>query len=140
MTNLQAALGLAQLEQLENFIAIKKENYEAYKKGLSDMDNLKILTFKSGIRPNYWFYALYCDEKYLLNRDEMIHYLASKKIQSRPIWGLVSDQKPYAESQTYRIENAQKYLNHIVNIPCSSNLKKDDVEYVIECIKHPQKI
>lgn len=140
MTNLQAALGLAQLEQLEGFIKIKKENYDAYKKGLSNMDELKILPFKPGIRPNYWFYALYCNESYQLSRDEVIHYLASKKIQSRPIWGLISDQKPYIGSQTYRIENAQKYLEHIVNIPCSSNLKKEDVEYVIECIRHPSKV
>lgn len=140
MTNLQAALGLAQLEQLEQFIKIKEENYNLYKEAVSNIDGLTILDFKDDIRPNYWFYALYCDDKYLLNRDEIIKYLSSKKIQSRPIWGLISDQKPYTGSHTYKIEKAKTYLEHIVNIPCSSNLSKEDVKYVIECLKHPEKV
>ena len=140
MTNLQAALGLAQLEQLEQFIKIKEENYELYKEAIKEIEGLTILDFKGDIRPNCWFYAMYCEEKYLLNRDGIIKYLSSKKIQSRPIWGLISDQKPYAGSQTYKIEKAKTYLEHIVNIPCSSNLSREDVLYVIECLKHPVKV
>lgn len=137
MTNLQAALGLAQLEQLESFIKIKEENYNLYKELVKGIEGLTILGFRNDIRPNYWFYALNCDEAYSLKRDEIIKYLASKGIQSRPIWGLISDQKPYVGSQTYRIVKAKKYLDNIVNIPCSSNLSKQDVLYVMECLKHP---
>ncbi|AEV70612.1 LegC family aminotransferase [Acetivibrio clariflavus] len=140
MTNLQAALGLAQLEQLENFIQIKKENYEYYREKISDINGLSILGFKNSIRPNYWFYALFVDKSYLLNRDQIIKYLASEKIQTRPIWGLISDQKPYAGSQTYKIEKARLYLEHVVNIPCSSNLTKEDIDFVIECLKRPEVI
>lgn len=140
MTNLQAALGLAQLEQLEQFISIKEENYRLYKEAIKHIEGLTILDFRDDIRPNYWFYALYCNKPYALNRDEIIKYLASKKIQSRPIWGLISDQKPYMSSQTYKIEKAKIYLEHVVNLPCSSNLQKEDVLYVIECLKHPEKV
>lgn len=140
MTNLQAALGLAQLEQLELFIKIKEENYNLYKESINEIEGLTILDFKDDIRPNYWFYALYCDEPYPLNRDEIIKYLSSKKIQSRPIWGLINEQRPYLSSQTYKIEKAKTYLEHVVNIPCSSNLKKEDVLFVIECLKHPEKV
>ncbi len=140
MTNLQAALGLAQLEQLEQFINTKKENYYIYKEEVNRIQGLKILDFRDDIRPNYWFYALYCDELYLLDRDEIIEYLSSKRIQSRPIWGLISNQEPYFGSQTYKIEKARTYLEHVVNIPCSSNLSNKDVLYVIECLKHPKKI
>ncbi len=138
MTNLQAALGLAQLEQLEDFISIKKENYDFYKNEVQEIPGLRILDFKSSIRPNYWFYALYVEAKYILNRDQIIKYLASKKIQSRPIWGLISDQIPYEESQTYKIEKARQYLEKVVNIPCSSNLTKEDAGYVIDCLKQPE--
>lgn len=135
MTNIQAALGLAQLEQIEHFIETKRKNYEFYKQEINKIHGLKILEFKGNIRPNYWFYSLYIDENYPLNRDELIRYLASKKIQTRPIWGLISEQKPYKTHQTYRIEKAYKYLEHVVNIPCSSNLQKEDAEYVVECLK-----
>jgi perosamine synthetase len=138
MTNLQAALGLAQLEQLESFIQTKKSNYEFYKSEIDKIFGLRILEFKDNIRYNYWFYALYIDDSYSINRDQVIQYLASKKVQARPIWGLISDQKPYERNQTYRIEKAKKYLDHVVNIPCSSNLNKDDAVYVIECLKQPE--
>lgn len=135
MTNLQAALGLAQLEQLEDFVITKKRNYDYYKKELNDIDGLKILDFKEDIRPNYWFYGLYIEDSFKLNRDELISYLASHKIQTRPIWGLINEQKPYLYNQSYDIDKAKDYLKHVVNIPCSSNLSVEDVSIVIECLK-----
>lgn len=138
MTNLQAALGLAQLEQLENFIKVKRDNYYFYKNEIQGIPGLRILDFKDSIRPNYWFYALYVDQDYTLNRDQIIKYLASKKIQARPIWGLISDQIPYDGCQTYKIAKAKHYLDKVVNIPCSSNLSREDAAYVIECLKQPE--
>lgn len=140
MTNLQAALGLAQLEQLEQFINTKKDNYYLYKEAINGIQGLRILDFRDNIRPNYWFYALYCDELYQFNRDEIIKYLSSKRVQSRPIWGLISEQKPYEGNQAYKIEKAITYLEHVINIPCSSNLNNEDVFYVVECLKHPEKV
>jgi perosamine synthetase len=136
MTNLQAALGLAQLEQLEDFIKTKEENYNLYKESIKDIEGLTILDFRDEIRPNYWFYSLHCGEKYPLNRDEVIKYLATKKIQARPIWGLISNQKPYIGSQAYKREKAKAYLDHVVNIPCSSNLSREDVMYVVDCLSN----
>jgi aminotransferase in exopolysaccharide biosynthesis len=138
MTNLQAALGLAQLEQLEGFIESKKANYERYKKEIENIQGLKILNFNKHTRPNYWFYALYIDEHYKLNRDQLITYLSSKGIQSRPIWGLISDQMPYRSNQIFEIEKAHRYLEHVINIPCSSNLSNEDVNHVVECLRHPK--
>ena len=138
MTNLQAALGLAQLEQLEDFIKVKKINYDFYKDEIQKISGLRILDFKDSIRPNYWFYALYVEQGYALNKDQIIQYLASKKVQARPIWGLISDQRPYEGSQSYMIVKARQYLEKVVNIPCSSNLSKEDAAYVIECLKQPE--
>lgn len=138
MTNLQAALGLAQFEQLEDFIKTKEENYKIYKEKIQEISGLSLLEFKDSIRSNYWFYALNCDDEYLLNRDELIQYLSSQKIQARPIWGLINEQKPYLSNQAYKIEKAKYYLEHIVNIPCSSNLTNEDVLYVANCLMNPK--
>jgi aminotransferase in exopolysaccharide biosynthesis len=139
MTNLQAALGLAQLEQLEKFIEVKKENYNLYKVKIEEIQGLSLINFRDDIRCNHWFYALECSSVYSLNRDEIIKYLSTKKIQSRPIWGLINEQKPYIECQAYKIEKAKHYIEHIVNIPCSSNLTKEDLQYVVECLRSPQR-
>lgn len=136
MTNIQAALGLAQLEQLESFIKIKEENYNLYKEEIKKIPGLAILNFKNNIRSNHWFYALTCDNKFPMSRDEIIKYLTTKSIQSRPIWGLINEQKPYLNNQSYKIEKAKYYLEHVVNIPCSTNLTKEDVIYVVQCLKN----
>lgn len=131
MTNLQAALGLAQLEQLEKFIQIKKENYERYKSAIAQISGLEMLGFRDGIRTNYWFYSVFCEEKYPMKRDALIQHLSEHHVQSRPIWGLISEQKPYEGAKTYHIEKAKYYQRSVVNIPCSTNLSPQDVETVI---------
>lgn len=136
MTNIQAALGLAQLEQLEAFIKIKEDNHNLYKEEVDRIPGLSIQAFKSNIRSNYWFYALTCDNAYPLNRDEIIKYLSAKSIQARPIWGLINEQKPYLDNQAYKIEKAKYYLEHVVNVPCSTNLTKEDVLHVVSCLKN----
>lgn len=138
MTNLQAALGLAQLEQLESFIDTKRQNYEYYREELIKIEGLHILDVRKDIRSNHWFYALLIEDTNKLNRDEIIKYLSQKKVQSRPIWGLISEQKPYSESQCYKIEKAKYYIKKIVNIPCSSNLTKTEAKYVVDCLKHSE--
>ena len=138
MTNIQAALGLAQLEQLEKFIGLKKANYDFYRNEIEEITGLRLLEFNNRCRPNYWFYSLYIEAEYALNRDEAIDFLHGKRIQARPIWALISDQKPYIMNQTYMIEKAREYLDSVINIPCSSNLVREDVKYVIECLKQPE--
>ena len=125
MTNLQAALGLAQFEQLEKFIKIKTDNYNKYLG-----NGLNLLPFDNTIRSNHWFYSLVTDK-----RDEMIKYLTENKIQSRPIWKLIHTLKPYKNCQTYKIERALEYYEKIVNIPCSTSLSGDDITKISDTIK-----
>ena len=134
MTNIQAGIGIAQLEQLEDFIEIKERNYFQYKDAINQIQGLSLFPFREGIRPNYWFYSLYCHEVFPKDRDEIIKQLHSSQIQTRPIWGLISEQKPYKECFKSTLENAEKYWHHIVNVPCSTNLSNEDIAYVVQCL------
>lgn len=125
MTNLQAALGIAQLEQLETFISIKEENYNYYQKY-----GMNLLKFRNDIRSNYWFYSYITSE-----RDKMLKFLAEKKIQARPIWKLIHTLKPYEDSEIYEISKAKEFYKNVINIPCSSNLTKEEINYVVKQIK-----
>lgn len=116
MTNLQAALGLAQLEQLEGFIENKRENYDFYKE-----QGIDLLLFRKDTRSNYWFYSILSE-----NRDGLIRYLEQHQVQSRPIWKLIHTLKPYEKNQAYHIEKASWYYDRVVNIPCSSNLTREE--------------
>ncbi len=131
----RAALGLAQLEQLEEFIAVKRRNYQLYKDLSADVRGIRLLDIRGDIRSNHWFYALYVEDSYALNRDEMIQHLHRHRIQSRPIWGLIHEQKPYEGAYAYRIEKAKDYWQHIVNLPCSTDLVEEDVRRVVNRVK-----
>lgn len=134
MTNLQAALGVAQLEHLEQFIEVKERNYRLYKEKISEIKGIEILEFRKGIRPNYWFYSLMLKDT-RIERDEFIRELSNYNIQTRPIWGLISEQKPYKKYQKYEIEQAFIYYNGVINVPCSTNLEYSQINEVIKYIK-----
>ena len=140
MLNLQAALGTSQIDQLESFIETKIKNYKIYKEELGKIDGLEILPFRDGIRPNHWFYSLKIDkEKYGIGRDELLKKLVESDIQTRPIWGLIHQQKPYLSCQSYGMEKSLYYYDRVLNLPCSSNLTEKEVYQVIGKIREFRK-
>lgn len=133
MTNLQAALGVAQLELLEEFIRRKNRNYDFYRECLKECPNGSLLTFSENINSNKWFYSFVIrNEKPDLRK--IIAFLSEKGIQTRPVWGLIHEQKPYKKSPAYKIEKAFYYSRHIINIPCSTNLQKEEILCVAEAL------
>ena len=134
MTNLQAALGLAQLEQLEGFIAHKHARWQQYKDALDGVNGYRILGFREDCtRPNKWFYSLYLtDERH--DRDTLIQKLKEQAIQTRPVWALIHQQADYGRNEAYAMEKAEDYRAHIVNLPCSTNLSEEDCQRVIDAL------
>ncbi|MGL5149163.1 MAG: LegC family aminotransferase [Clostridium sp.] len=140
MLNLQAALGTHQIDQLEKFIDTKIKNYNLYKEAIEKIEGLTLLPFESNQRANHWFYSVIVDaEKYGLNKDELLKELVNVNIQTRPIWGLIHEQKPYINEIAYKMEKSIWYHDRILNIPCSSNLTEEDAKIVIEKLKELKK-
>jgi len=128
LTNIQAALGVAQLERLPEYIKLKKNNYDLYKKEIDKISGLHLAEGPAYARCNHWMYLLIIDkDKYGLDREGLMKKLADYGIQSRPIWYLNHLQKPYLEYQHYKIEKAHGMLERTLNIPCSANLTSEDV-------------
>lgn len=136
MLNIQAALGTDQIDRLERFIEAKIKNYKLYKDGIKNIEGLELLSFNQGIRANHWFYSLLVDkERYGLDKDELLIKLNEMGIQTRHIWGLIHEQKPYLKHEAYMMEKSTYYIDRILNIPCSSSLTEREVEHVIEVLK-----
>ena len=110
-------------EKLDDFNKTKQENFKYYNEL-----GINLIPFRDDIFSNYWFYS------YLTNgpeeRDEMIKKLGENNIQTRPIWSLIHKQKPYQNNQAYNIEKAVYYQDRIVNLPCSTSLTKEDIDYI----------
>jgi perosamine synthetase len=137
MLNLQAALGVSQIKELERFIAIKKHNYELYAARLADAgaDGLRLLPFRAGVRANHWFYALEVNEEaFGKSRDALLEGLNARGVRCRPVWRLCHLQKPYKTARRHKIKQALRYEKTVLNLPCSTNLSAEDIAYVCDAI------
>ena len=136
MTNLQAALGVAQLEKLQEFIERKHKNYDLYKKLFKDFEYGRLLEFRKDIFSNQWFYSLEIDRnKISADMSVIIERLQDMGIQTRTIWGLIHEQLPYQNALAYEINMAYHYSSSILNIPCSTQISEPDIYYVAESIR-----
>lgn len=136
MTNVQAALGVAQMEELREFIKRKREKYELYAELFADYDKADLMPFRKETMSNKWFYSLKIGMQNLnCTIKDIILELDKEGIQTRTVWGLIHEQKPYLEYFAYKIEKAKKYSQCILNIPSSTQLTADDIRYASEKIK-----
>lgn len=132
LTNIQAAMGVAQLEHLGEYVEIKRKNYQIYKTAIEEIAGLHLADVPVYARNNHWMYALQiAKEKYGKDREQLMAFLAEAGIQTRPVWYLSHLQKPYKSCQTYKIEKAYRMCDKTLMVPCSVNLKKQDVEYIV---------
>ena len=136
MTNLQAALGVAQMEELPDFIGRKQRNYERYRAAFKDFPLATLLPFREGTESNKWFYSLCLDRSRIdVPLKEIILALREKGIESRPIWGLINEQLPYREEEAYRLEKAPYYAARVINIPSSTQITEEEIDYVADEVK-----
>lgn len=136
MTNLQAALGVAQMEKLPEFVRRKQKNYELYKKEFEGFDLAELMSFREGTSSNKWFYSLKIDRnKVTISMREIITALETKGIQTRAIWGLINEQKPYEDEETYKLEKAPYYAERVLNIPSSTQITEEEIYYVADEVK-----
>lgn len=131
MTNVQAAIGVAQMECIEEFVNRKQKNYEKYKAIFEIFPYVQLLDFRKGISSNKWFYSIRIDRTMVnVSMRNIITDLEGRGIQTRAIWGLIHQQKPYVDAEAYRIKKAIEYSDSVLNIPCSTQLIEEEIQYV----------
>lgn len=131
LTNIQAAMGVAQMERLDEFIARKRKNAPLYKTLLCNTPHVQFLWEKPWAKSNFWFYTVRVPKTH---QRSLMNYLLSKKIQVRPLWKPIHTLPMYKKFQTYKIKEAQKAYETCINLPCSVTLMKKEIEFITECI------
>lgn len=136
LTNLQAALGVAQMEDLPDFLHRKRQNFRRYQELLSGVAGLGIADIPPYAENNCWMIALQVDrETYpLKTTDAVIEYLAQNRIQARPIWTLNHRQRPYENCAAFQIEKATALHRSTINLPCSVNLTDSDIQRITQVL------
>ena len=135
LTNIHAALGVAQLEQLPAIIKRKKEIYNYYKKEINKIGGLSLSNTPDYADNNHWLNLLQIDEKvYGEDREVLMKRLEENGIQTRPVWKLNHEQKPYKDCQHYKIEKAKKLVKNSLCLPSSSNLSNDNLNKIVSVL------
>jgi aminotransferase in exopolysaccharide biosynthesis len=120
MPNLNAALGLAQLEQLDFFLINKRKTAEAYKFELKDNDSIQFFSEPANCRSNYWLNAVLLKDR--TKRDEFLNYTNNNGVMTRPIWELMNRLPMFKDCQKGDLSNAEWLADRVVNVPSSVKL------------------
>lgn len=119
MPNLNAALVVAQLENLDKVLEDKQELANSYKYFFEDKE-INFLKEPKDSRSNYWLNAVVLKDKN--ERDSFLEFTNTGGIMTRPIWTLMNKLEMFKDSQCGKLDNAQWLEERVVNIPSSVRL------------------
>lgn len=134
MTNIEAAIGLAQLENIGKLTAKRRIIAQWYNKYLKGLNNITLPVEKSYGVHSYWMYSILVEESFCVDRDELIRILAKKGIETRPFFYPMHEMPVYNEKSA-RLENAESIAAKGINLPTFYEIEEDDVEFISSVIR-----
>ena len=117
MPNLNAALGCAQLEQLENFVQAKRELAQTYQKTFASSDVATILHEPAHCRSNYWLNTMILEPEYASRRDTILREFHQHRIMARPAWELMTNLPMYSECPASDLTHSRDLHARVINLP-----------------------
>lgn len=132
LTNVAAAIGLAQMEQLDHFIEKKHRIKDFYINNLKNIGDIKFQHIKSNVKSNWWLFTIRSEKQKILLKS-----LNEKKLQSRPFWIPMNELPMFKDDIFFNEKNiSQKIYNSALSIPCSTNITDSEMSQVLDCIKN----
>ncbi len=122
MPNINAALGCAQLEHLEEFVLNKRETAEKYHAFFATIDDMDYFLEPENCRSNYWLNTILLKDRQA--QQDFLQYTNAHGIMTRPAWQLMNRLEMFKGCETDGLKHTQWLEERIVNIPSSVNLKK----------------
>ncbi len=140
MPNLLAAMGVAQLENLNHFINIKIKNAKLYRTLLSNIPGISFIKDADGVNNVNWLFSILIEKNFPLSRDELIKKLNENGIQSRPFFYPLHKMKPFIKSRTTNMTITNELYNIGINLPSSVSLRDEDIVQICNVIAHQANI
>jgi dTDP-4-amino-4,6-dideoxygalactose transaminase len=133
LTNVAAALGIAQLERLPSFVATKRRIAERYDAAFAG-SALELPPRLGGLDSTYWLYSVLTPPDQPGGRDALLAHLDSAGVGARALWRPLHAQPPYAGSTQLGGQVADALFDRGLSLPCSTDLAEVDQERVIEAV------
>lgn len=136
MTNLHAALGLAQLEQLDSHLARKSQIAERYNEAFEHTNGVSTLEPPEGSRSGWWLYTIAVDKAaFGLSARELMAKLADAAVDSRPLWQPAHLSPAHPGTKVLGGENAERLYASCLSLPSSVSLTEQQQQRVIEVVE-----
>lgn len=135
LTNMLGALGCAQMEQLDAYIAAKREIAKRYQDSLANLPGIQLPQQADGAFSTYWMYTVLVDEqKSGINSRRLLRELAERKIQTRPLWQPIHRSSAHDASASPPCPVSDRLYQRAISLPCSVGLTPSSQDRVIESI------
>ena len=137
MANLIASLALAQVERIEELVAIKRQTFQWYEERLQKIVGIKLIREKEGTKANYCYPSIFLEDKVIIDRDEILKIFKENNIHARPAFPRMS----LFPTLKHRHSNsvAAKVEKRGISLPSAANITEEDVDFVcnklIEIVK-----
>lgn len=140
MSSLQAALGLAQLERVEELVARKRQIFQWYQEHLDDVPGITLNYEAPGTKNSYWMVTAVIDPDLGLNKEQLMKLMNDYDIDCRPFFHPLSSLPAYqaleqARQAQYRNQVSYQISPYGINLPSALNLTREQVEYVSNVLK-----
>ncbi len=135
LTNIQAAVGLAQMECLDTFIERKRRIAEIYHKQLKDARGLILPREAPWAFSTWWLYTVLVEPEFGMSSRQLLKILRAQGIQTRPLWHPLPGLSPFKDCFSYKVEVADMLCAKALSLPSSSSLTVKDQERVIAAIR-----
>ena len=137
LTNVQAAIGVAQLEQLDGFIARKRSIAAQYDAALAALPGVTPMPRIARSVTNHWLYTTLLGPQTTLEaRKAAVGSLNSAGIGARPLWHTIHDLPPFAGCQAFEIEHSVRLYQRAISLPSGAGVTDEDVARSIEALKN----
>jgi perosamine synthetase len=139
LTNVQAAMGCAQMEQLDNYVTAKNRIASVYTDALGKLPGITPMPEASWAKSTFWMYTVLIDPaRYGMNSRSLLKKLAEQGIQSRPLWQPMHRSRVHAQAQATDCKVADWICAHALSLPCSVGITASEQKRVIDTIRRLQ--
>ena len=136
LTNVQAAIGVAQLEKIDQFITKRRAIAHYYQQALKDVPGITVGGEAEWAWNNYWLSWILVETDYGKSKDELLKELNDKGIEARAFFIPLHTLPPYRSYQAYQISKALELYDKGINLPSHTTLEEEDLEIVVDTIKN----
>lgn len=142
MTNIQAAIGLAQFEEIDKFVEMRRAHAHLYNSLLKDIEGIRLPPEKEWAKNIYWMYSILIEDEFDMSRDELMEKLMEKGIETRTFFIPVHQQPAFQKMNLFQGESypvAEELSRKGLYLPSGSGLTTEQIEYICRTIKQIRK-